>query len=208
MSGSTPLEWSNFILPEFDYCRFPSGARVLDVGCGGGEQLRALKRAGFDAVGVEPSHALVKTLAAEGLDARQGVAERLPVDDRSFDGLLCKVVLPYTDERRAIAEWSRVLKPNATVWASYHGAGYYLRYLREGSGVGERVYAVRSLLNGWWYVATGHRLPGFLGDTIYQSGRRLSTYYRDYGLQLVREWPSPGYGGKPAFIYHELRRLG
>lgn len=208
MSGSAPVEWSNFILPEFDYCRFPRGARVLDVGCGNGEQLRALKQAGLDAVGVEPSHDLVSRLVAEGFDARQGFAERLPVEDRSFDGLICKVVLPYTDERRAIAEWGRVLRPNATVWASYHGAGYYLRYLRDGSGVAERIYAVRSLANGWWYASTGRRLPGFVGDTLYQSARRLARYYRDFGLALVREWPSPTFGGKPAFIYHELRRLG
>jgi SAM-dependent methyltransferase len=88
------LEWSDFILPEFDYCRFPRGARVIDVGCGGGEQLRALRDAGFDAVGVEPSQVLVDKLVAEGLDARCGAAERLPVEDRSFDGLICKVVHP------------------------------------------------------------------------------------------------------------------
>ena len=205
MSGA-PLEWYDFILSEFDFCRFPAGARVLDVGCGGGEQLRALKQAGFDAVGVEPSQDLVDRLVAEGFDARCGVAERLPVDDRSFDGLLCKVVLPYTDERKAVAEWGRVLRPNATVWASYHGAGYYLRYLREGPGMLERIYATRSLVNGWWYASTGLRLPGFIGDTIYQSSRRMKSYYRDYGLVLEREWPSPQYGGKPAFIYHQLRR--
>jgi len=207
LSGRAPLEWSDFILPEFDYCRFPPGARVIDVGCGSGEQLRALRGAGFDAVGVEPSQALVDKLVAEGLDARCGAAERLPVEDRSFDGLICKVVLPYTDERRAIAEWGRVLRPNATVWAAYHGAGYYLRYLREGRGLGERVYAIRSLANGWWYTATGGRLPGFLGDTVYQSARRLARYYRESGLSLERAWPSPEYGGKPAFIYHQLRRV-
>ncbi len=206
MSSGAPLEWSDFILPEFDYCRFPTGARVLDVGCGGGEQLRALKQAGLDAVGGEPSQNLVSRLVAEGLDARCGVAEHLPVEDRAFDGLLCKVVLPYTDERKAIAEWGRVLRPNATVWASYHGAGYYLRYLRDGQGLPDRIYATRSLVNGWWYSATGRRLPGFIGDTLYQSARRLSSYYRESGLVLEREWPSPRYGGKPAFIYHQLRR--
>jgi SAM-dependent methyltransferase len=201
------VEWSDFILGEFDYCRFPPGSRVLDVGCGAGEQLEALRRAGLGAAGVEPSQELVDRLVARGFDARRGVAEHLPVDDSSFDGLICKVVLPYTDERRAIAEWARVLRPNATVWASYHGAGYYLRYLREGTGLAERLYAMRSLANGWWYAATGRRLPGFVGDTLYQSARRLDRYYRDSGFALQRAWPSPGYGGKPAFIYHELRRL-
>ena len=206
MSTAAPLEWTDFIVHGFDYCRFPLGSRVLDVGCGAGEQLASLRRAGIEAVGVEPSRELVESLIAAGFDARRGFAEQLPVEDRSFDGLICKVVLPYTDERRAIAEWSRVLRPNATVRASYHGAGYYLRYLFDGTGVAERIYALRSLGNSWWYAATNSRLPGFIGDTLYQSTRRLGEYYREHGFSLERAWPSPSYRGKPVFIYHELRR--
>jgi SAM-dependent methyltransferase len=201
-------EWADFALDDFNFASFPPGTRVLDVGCGGGEQLRALRRAGLDVVGVEPGAHLVEQLSAEGFDVRRGVAEQLPVDDRSFDGLVCKVVLPYTDERRAIAEWGRVLRPGAQVRAAFHGAGYYLRYLRQGPGLALRVYATRSLVNTWWYAATGRRLPGFLGDTLYQSSRRLAAYYREHGFVVERAWPSPPYAGRPVFIYHELRYAG
>ena len=207
MSGAAPGEWADYILQDFSYCRFPPGSRVLDVGCGSGEQLELLRDAAFDAVGVEPSQELVDKLRSAGFDARQGVAEQLPVEDRSFDGLICKVVLPYTDERRAIAEWARVLRPNAMVRASYHGVGYYLRYLFDGHGVAERVYALRSIVNGWYYATTDQRLPGFVGDTLYQSAKRLAEYYHRYGFTLERALPSPTYRGKPVFIYHELRRL-
>ena len=154
VSTVAPLEWTDFIVHGFDYCRFPLGSRVLDVGCGAGEQLASLRRAGIEAVGVEPSRELVESLVAAGFDARRGFAEQLPVEDRSFDGLICKVVLPYTDERRAIAEWSRVLRPNATVRASYHGAGYYLRYLFDGTGVAERI--VRAAIARQQLVVRGH----------------------------------------------------
>ena len=203
-----PSEWSGFVVDDFRFDEFEPGARVLDVGCGHGEQVKALRRAGFDVVGVEPSPDLVAALTAEGLDVRRGVAEHLPVDAASFDGLVCKVVVPYTDERRAIAEWARVLRPGAQVRAIYHGAGYYARYLREGPGLPLRIYAARSLANTWWYVATGRRLPGFMGDTLYQSSRRLSRYYRRYGFTLQRVWPSRVYGRWPVFIYHELRYVG
>ena len=208
MSGGASQQWADFIRQDFSYDDFAPGSRVLDVGCGGGEQLERLRRAGFDAVGVEPSAEQVDALVARGLNAICGVAEQLPVESQSFDGIVCKVVLPYTDERKAIAEWARVLRPGGRVRASYHGAGYYLRYLMDGPGLAHRVYATRSLVNTWWYALTERRLPRFVGDTLYQSAKRLGEYYREFGFVLERETPSPRFGGKPVFIYHELRRVG
>lgn len=208
MKGAAPSDWADFLLDDFSFATFAHGARVLDVGCGGGEQLRALQRAGYDPVGVEPSAEMVDRLVAEGFDVRRGVAEALPVEDRSFDGLVCKVVLPYTDERRAIGQWARVLRRGARVHASYHGAGYYLRYLIEGPGLALRAYATRSLANTWGYALTGRRIPGWIGDTLYQSASRLGRYYKENGFVLERAWPSPRYAGKPVFIYHDLRYDG
>jgi hypothetical protein len=58
----------------------------------------------------------------------------------------------------------------------------------------------------WWYALTDRRLPGFVGDTIYQSAKRLADYYDEFGFMLEREAPAQTYGGKPVFIYHQLRR--
>jgi hypothetical protein len=100
-----------------------------------------------------------------------------------------------------------VLRPGAVVRVAYHGAGYYLRYVIGGPRLLLRAYGVRSLVNTWWYALTDRRLPGFVGDTLYQSTKRLSRYYRDFGFALERQLPAPLYHGKPVFIYHELRRL-
>jgi len=207
VSAEQPSEWADYLVREFSFVAFEPGSRVLDVGCGSGEQLEHLRRAGLDGVGVEPSQQLVDGLVARGMTAVRGEAERLPVQPRSFDGLICKVVVPYTDERKAVAEWARVVKPGGRVLASYHGAGYYLRYLTTGPGLGLRVYGARSLVNTWWYALTARRLPGFVGDTLYQSSRRLNDYYREFGFLLERETPAPTFVGKPVFIYHVLRRV-
>ena len=199
-------EWADFIVEGFSFADFAPGSRVLDVGCGSGEQLEDLRRAGLDPVGVEPSQALVDDVTARGLTVLRGEAERLPIESQSVDGVVCKVVVPYTDERRAIAEWARVLRPGGRVLAAYHGAGYYLRYLTTGPGFAYRVYAARSLVNTWWYAVTDRRLPGFVGDTLYQSTKRLAGYYGKFGFELERAVPAPTYGGKPVFIYHQLRR--
>jgi SAM-dependent methyltransferase len=200
------LDWADYIVREFSYTVFPLGSRVLDVGCGSGEQLVALRDAGVDPIGVEPTAFLVHDLTSRGFDVREGHAEQLPVEDRSVDGVVCKVALPYTDERRAISEWARVLRQGGRVRACYHGSGYYLRHLREGPGAALRVYAIRSLANSWVYAATRHRLPGFIGDTLYQSSTRLADYYRTFGFSLDRAWPAPQYAGKPVVIYHELTK--
>ena len=206
MSAGERSEWADYLLHDFNFVAFAPGSRVLDVGCGAGEQLERLLRTGVEAVGVEPSQDLVDRLVGRGLRAVRGEAERLPVESGSFDGLICKVVVPYTDERLAIAEWARVLRPGGRVLAAYHGAGYYLRYLTIGPGLGLRVYGARSLVNTWWYALTNRRLPGFLGDTMYQSMKRLAAYYDAFGLELERATPAPAYRGKPVFLYHELRR--
>ncbi len=198
--------WDAFQYHPFRFDSFESGARVLDVGFGEGQQLRALREAGCVASGVEYNASLVEDAAREGFEVRQGVAEHLPFADNSFDGLVCKVVIPYTDEARAIEEWSRVLRDGGRALVSYHGAGYYLRYVVEGDDWKARVYGARSLINTWWYALTSSRLPGFFGDTLYQSEARLRKHYLAASLTVRKTHQGKRYWGKPVFILHELSR--
>ena len=198
--------WDPFQERSFRYDVFPEGARVLDVGFGNAEQMSAAQERGASITGIEYDGALVTTARAQGFDVQQAPAEKLPFPDASFDGIICKVVLPYTDEARAIREWGRVLRPGATALVSYHGAGYYLRYLVQGENWKYRVYGARSLANTWLYRWTGKRLPGFVGDTIYQSESRLRRHYEAAGLVLESRVHGPAFGGFPVFICHTLRR--
>ena len=54
---------------------------------------------------------------------------------------------------------------------------------------------------------TGRRLPGFLGDTLFQTTARLQKYYRAAGLELVEEHAAPRYAGAKVFIYHTVKKL-
>lgn len=198
--------WHNYHDRHFAFDSFPAGAMVLDVGFGDGDQMRDLERADVEAFGVDPIPSVGKQAKASGLKVSTAAAEHLPFAKGSFDGLICKVVLPYTDEARAIAEWGRVLKPGATAYAAYHGAGYYLRYVATGESYKLRIYGTRSLLNGWAYALTRRRLPGFMGDTIYQAEGRLQKYYDRAGLALEQTSGGARFGGYPVFIYHTLRK--
>ena len=199
-------DWDGYLAEGFAFADYPPGARVLDVGFGGGEQMKRLLALGCRAFGIEYDERLTGRGAAQGLRVCRAQAERLPFAAASLDGLVCKVVVPYTDEALAVREFGRVLRPGAVARVSYHGIGYFLRYLLTERNWKRRVYGARVIVNTWCYALPGRRLPGFWGDTLYQSARRLARYYEAAGLDLVEERPSARFAGAPVFIYHTLRR--
>lgn len=97
------------------FCSFPSGARLLDVGCGAGATVEHLRRRyGFAAAGIDISRLLI----AEGLvrnpllPLAEGAAEALPVEGEALDGVLCECVLSLVAEPlRAVREFFRALRP-------------------------------------------------------------------------------------------------
>jgi len=189
----------SYVLPQpFD---FPASAVVLDVGCATGKQLA--EASGGLKIGIEPDCASAIQCRDRGFPVARAFAEHLPFPSEFFDGVICKGVLCLTLEDEAMRELRRVLKQDRKCYLASNGSGYYLRYLLLGSGK-DRLYGLRALLNTWWWVITHRPLPGFVGDTMYQSPRRLRHYYKSNGLQVVSERQTRFFGF-PVFIYTELR---
>lgn len=199
--------WSPYILHDYTFSDFSPGARVLDIGCGEGTQLSRTAERGCWVAGVELDGDALSACRGRGLTVVQAKAESLPFRSGSLDGLICKVVLPYTDESRALGEFARILKSRGTACVEYHGLGYYVRYLLLGPGWKLRFYGLRTIVNSWLYAALGRRLPGFLGDTIYQSRPRLGRAYRRLGLRVIEDTRAPAFLGLPVFIYQRLYRV-
>ena len=178
MSGASAAApdgyWTPYLTPPPDMTRYRPGGIVVDVGCGQGGQLSALRDAGCRPVGLELAEEAARESHAKGRPVIIAAAESLPLRDESCDGVLCKVVLPYTDERRAIAEMARVVAKGGVAVIYLHGLGYSLQYLLKPEVWKLSIYAARTILNTMIYRLTGRRLPGFLGDTIFQSERRLA----------------------------------
>ena len=200
-------EWNGYVLEDYSFVEFAPEMRVLDVGCGYGTQLQELGQRGCRAFGIEVDRAALADCRSRGLRVLHACAEQIPVKNASLDGLVCKGVIPFTDEPCAFREIGRVLKSEAVGYTCYLGAGYYLRYLVFAPSWKFRFYGLRTLVNTWLYRATGRRLPGFLGDTIYQSRRRLATRYCADGLRLIQESPARTFLGFPVFIYHTIQRV-
>ena len=106
-----------------DMVELKPGEAVLDVGCGTGTQTLTAKECVGEAgrvSGIEPSLEMVayarRKAARRGLvvDIQPGVIEKLNFPDKSFDVILCIIVLhhmPDETKRQGIKEMVRVLKP-------------------------------------------------------------------------------------------------
>lgn len=121
-----------------------AGALVLDVGCGTGRHVLALRRRGIRAVGVDRAHALV---AAHGTAARGARADRfvtadataLPFPDGAFDAALslCQGAFGYADlaDRAVLTEVRRTLRQGGSVALSAFSLVYAVRHLRDGESI-------------------------------------------------------------------------
>lgn len=92
--------------------------RILDVGCGVKPYYPYFASVASEYVGVD----VVENPAAELL----GPVEALPVEDASFDLVLCTQVLEHCDDpAAAVRELRRVTRPGGRVLASTHGVQVY-----------------------------------------------------------------------------------
>ena len=91
------------------------GSDVLEVGCGNGKTLAALKAIGCNVIGVDFSEEAVVSCRQliPGVDVRQGDILRLDFDDSSLDSVVLFHVLEHVlpdDLPTAVSEIGRVLR--------------------------------------------------------------------------------------------------
>jgi SAM-dependent methyltransferase len=88
-------------------------ARVLDVGAGTGIFAEAFAGQGLEVVGIDPNSELLSIARGHAPHASflEGIAEKLPFEDKSFDLVFLGHVLHETDDRHAaLAEARRVAR--------------------------------------------------------------------------------------------------
>ena len=152
-----------------------TGKKVLDVGCGAGNLLVALATdtpkllvgVDLDAIFltfgrsqverlIDPSSAVPALLRAS--------LPTLPFADESFDLVTCFLVMPHVpDDRTALTELARVLKPGGTLAISGHGLGFPLRYLKR-----FRLKPLQMYLASLVYGCTGKK---WIRNTLQNDGK-------------------------------------
>ncbi len=116
---------------DYDRLGLRSGDRVLDLGCGFGRHAFEAARRGAEVVALDAGRDEVEGVVATFLamyeageldpeavhtGAVQGDALALPFPDGAFDRVICSEVLEHIpDDRGAMAELARVLRPGGTM---------------------------------------------------------------------------------------------
>lgn len=94
---------------------FPTGSRLLDIGCGCGKTVEFLSaECGMAALGIDISRELIAKAKARNsaLDVRVGSVYNLPYPDSSMDGVLTECVFTLFEHKpRALEQIRRVLVP-------------------------------------------------------------------------------------------------
>lgn len=200
------VEWEMFVADEgraresLEAVAGLDARRVLDVGCGAGQELLPFaSRPGAICVGadVTPEAGLAgrELFAARAPAGRvvfvRAAAESLPFAADSFDVVICRLALPYTDNARCLSELARVLRPGGALLLKIHHARFYVRDLSAAARRGDArtaAYNARVLLAGLIYLLTGRqprmRLPS---RETFQTTRLLSRELARRGLEIRRE---------------------
>ncbi|WP_395108177.1 methyltransferase domain-containing protein [Actinomadura sp. SCN-SB] len=144
-----------------------ASGRVLDLGAGHGANFAHYPASVTEVVAIEPEptlRALAVSAAASApvpVKVQAGVAERLDLDDASFDVAVASLVLcSVRDPVRALAELRRVLRP-----------GGELRYYEHVRATTPRMAAFQKCADVIWpYVAGGCHVSRPTGELIARSG--------------------------------------
>lgn len=110
----------------------PQHVRILDIGCGGGGNLRLLRQAGHEAIGVTLSEVEARVCREQGFACHVAdLTQNIPFEPGSFDGLLLSHVLehfPFPDE--VLKRLLLLLRPEGGVYVALPNV-LYLRQRLE-----------------------------------------------------------------------------
>ena len=138
--GTATLKWSDPAGFRLRQClesfeKIPAGAKTLEVGCGAGQFIRAIKRLRPELVccGCDISRAAIiaaKT-ADDGVNYDLNAENRLPYPDAYFDAVVFFDVLEHVENPSVFAaEIFRVLKPGGVLYGFVPCEGDWLSWWR------------------------------------------------------------------------------
>ncbi|HQU81982.1 MAG TPA: class I SAM-dependent methyltransferase [Pyrinomonadaceae bacterium] len=184
----------------FDAVKDKKLERILDVGCSiGHEFFPFLEKSDAVCYGVDIAEelgVLTKKIFAEKYAERvhfvRSTGEFLPFADKSFDAVLCRVTIPYMNNKMAIAEVARVLKKGGVYLLKTHAPPFYFRMIAERAkslNPKQVAYPVICLAASIFHSATGKQLENGIwrGKEIFQTRNFLEKEFAKHGMKIEKE---------------------
>ncbi len=112
----------------------PPGSRILDIGCGAGRHLDALRHAGTSAAGIDLSPVLLRDARAAGLPVARADMRSLPFADATFD-LVASFFTSFgyfatmDEDVATLREFIRVARPGGLLFLDLPDPGHVTRTL-------------------------------------------------------------------------------
>jgi glycosyltransferase involved in cell wall biosynthesis/ubiquinone/menaquinone biosynthesis C-methylase UbiE len=163
-----------------DYLDLHDGETVLDCGCGMGVYMMMMSRLrDLKIVGVDGDVGRLEWAEREGVDAQLSRVDihKLPFADASFDKVLMSEVMEHlADDRAAIREVLRVLKPGGTLALSVPHANYPAQWdpiNKALEALGMRPFRKPGLITGLWSNHWRLYTPAQLRDVIASAGFQI-----------------------------------
>jgi malonyl-CoA O-methyltransferase len=178
-----------------------SSARLLDAGCGTARRLRASGAA--HSVGLDESGEMLSAgIERDGPIADAGLfvgdVRAMPLADRSFDVVWCRLVLGHLDRiDEAYAELARVADAGATIIVSdFHPAAYEAGHRRSFRAVGTVIEAEHHVHDADDHIRTAQAVgltlngvrDGTIGNDVlpfYERAGRTADHALHIGLPVV-----------------------
>ncbi|UVJ40270.1 class I SAM-dependent methyltransferase [Arthrobacter sp. CJ23] len=185
---------------------------VLDLGAGTGLGSRTIAALGHTVTAMDTAEDMLSVLEAASLGlppdiagritARLGSAERLPLDDRTFDAVVCLQAWHWVDPASAVAECDRVLVPGGMVGLAWHTWDRSKAWVRDLAAIVEPGGAARD--------QTASVPSAFAGRGGFER-RRFPFDYElnvDQLVQLASSWTFVSQRPERQAILAEVRLLG
>jgi SAM-dependent methyltransferase len=214
--GAAPVQHKHDAVRAVERLDIKSSHTVLDLGCGDGHHSRLIP-SGPEGCVVSLDLSLAElrcVLRSPGLSpARRllvcGNALSLPFPDRSFDRVVCSLVLYLLPVQKALGELRRVMKPGgkayvrvpmlsmARAWKAWTGP----------KGLHAKAYGLAHVANGLLFGVLGTQMGNKLlrhdSWACYLPRSRFIGVVRDAGLRIDHlevDYPSPGLSSIDAWI--------
>lgn len=201
-------EWDLFVEKDIRYDAFleavngHSIGRVLDIGCGAGQEMLPFVANGAFGLGLDyvPEAGQVGKVkyAEEGLADKvaflRGSGDALPLADGSVEAVICRGAIMFMDNDRALGEFARVLKKGGYLFLMFQAPAYYWWKFRNGLKTGNplsSIHAARVLYAGTLFRLTGRQPRGRLtaGGEVFETRKYIIETCADLGLEKTGEMP-------------------